>query len=516
MVDRLIARLLGMTRWHPLVVAVLAGAIALPMLGWSGLSRSEGHRAIPGWAMLERGDFLRVELFEATYVRKPPGMPWAVAAASAVFGQNEFGARLPSALGFIGMSLLAWWFGRRWFGARWGLAAGAAQALMPAMWPWARAAEIEGLHAGMTQVAALLVIDLCRPRSADARRSALTGLWPGLGLGLALSAMVALKGPSGLPVVAAAVLGSMLAWRSWRVVVSPAMGLGVCVALAITLPGAWLFARANADEAAVTQEVSGFLWDATRLSGVALLAPMALAAALPASLALLLVWGADAARERREERVGTSAGDPGEQGGTIAWALALAYLLCVGVYVLAGVSNHRYLLPAAGLLPPLAAYAARGAASGGPFGSARRGLARALCIGHPAVLLGVLLAAAAVAVPLQERSRARNSAREAGAELGAALPAGALVIADGAVDARPEVGDSLRRACRGTVRWDQRLVLSGGLPAPGVYLLLRGDAGSEEMARYRDAVKAGELREVARARAHTFEFVLLRAEDAGR
>jgi len=514
MVDRVLERLLTATRWHPLVVAVLAGAIALPMLGWSGLSRSEGHRAIPGWAMLERGDFLRVELFEATYVRKPPGMPWAVAAASAVFGRNEFAARLPSAIGFIGMSVLAWWFGRRWFGARWGLAAGAAQALMPAMWPWARAAEIEGLHAGMTQAAALLVIDLCRPPAADARRSALTGLWPGIGLGLALSAMVALKGPSGLPAVAAAMVGSMLAWRSWRVVLSPPLGLGVSVALAIILPGAWLFARANADEAAVTQGVSGFLWDATRLSGVALLAPMALAAALPASLALLLVWGPDAARERREERAG--AAEPGAHGATIAWALALSFLVCVGVYVLAGVSNHRYLLPAAGLLPPLAAYVARGAASGGPFGSARRGLARAVCLGHPAALVAVMIVAAAVAVPLQERSRARNSARDAGAALGSALPAGALVLADGAVDARPEVGDALRRACGGTVRWDQRLVGAGVVPAPGVYLLLRGDAGSEELARYQGAIGRGELREVARARAHTFEFVLLRAEDAGR
>lgn len=516
MVDRVLERLLAATRWHPLIVAVLAGAIALPMLGWSGLSRSEGHRAIPGWAMLERGDFLRVELFEATYVRKPPGMPWAVAAASAVFGENEFAARLPSALGFIGMSVLVWWFARRWFGARWGLAAGAAQALMPAMWPWARAAEIEGLHAGMTQAAALLVIDLCRPRSADAPRSGLTGLWPGLGLGLALSAMVALKGPSGLPVVAAAAVGAMLAWGSWRVVLSPAVGLGVAVALAIVLPGAWLFARANADEAAVTQGVSGFLWDATRLSGVALLAPMAVAAALPASLGLMLVWGPDAARERRDERVGARAGEPGERGATIAWALALSFLVCVGVYVLAGVSNHRYLLPAAGLLPPLAGYAARGAALGGRFGSARRGLARAMCIGHPAVLLAVMVVAAAVAVPLQERSRARNSAREAGAEIGSALPVGALVLADAAVDARPEVGHALRRACRGTVRWDQRLVAAGALPAPGVYLLLRGDAGSEELARYHGAIERGALREVARAKAHTFEFVLLRAEDAGR
>jgi hypothetical protein len=55
-------------------------------------------------------------------------------------------------------------------------------------------------------------------------------------------------------------------------------------------------------------------------------------------------------------------------------------------------------------------------------------------------------------------------------------------------------------------------VLAGELPAPGTFLLLRGDGGSEEMARYQGAIDGGELKEVARATAHKFAFVVLRVE----
>jgi 4-amino-4-deoxy-L-arabinose transferase-like glycosyltransferase len=66
--------------WVQVVLTLAAACLAqLPWLGSSGLSQSEGHRAIPGWTMLERGNWIVPHLFEQPYLRKPPGMPWAVA-----------------------------------------------------------------------------------------------------------------------------------------------------------------------------------------------------------------------------------------------------------------------------------------------------------------------------------------------------------------------------------------------------------------------------------------------------
>ena len=89
-----------------------------------GLSYTEGHRAIPAWEMLESGDWLVTTLFDRVYLRKPPGMAWAIAGSSAVFGQTEFAARFVSAVCSTAMVLVAYGFARRWFGARWALSAG--------------------------------------------------------------------------------------------------------------------------------------------------------------------------------------------------------------------------------------------------------------------------------------------------------------------------------------------------------------------------------------------------------
>ena len=47
---------------------------------------------VPGWTMLRTGDWWHVEMFGQAYFRKPPGMPWAIAGASALLGETEFAA----------------------------------------------------------------------------------------------------------------------------------------------------------------------------------------------------------------------------------------------------------------------------------------------------------------------------------------------------------------------------------------------------------------------------------------
>ena len=132
------------------LVVLVAAAVYLPFLGVRPLDSSEGHRAVPGWTMLESHDYWHQKMFGLTYIRKPPGMAWAIAASSSWLGETPFAARLPSALAAILMSGVAWWYGRRWFGG--GMSAGLAQALMPLMWSPGRTGEIEMLNNFGTQL----------------------------------------------------------------------------------------------------------------------------------------------------------------------------------------------------------------------------------------------------------------------------------------------------------------------------------------------------------------------------
>ncbi len=505
------------------LVILVAGAIALPMLGWAGLSSSEGHRAIPGWSMLASGDFGRITLFEAPYLRKPPGMPWAIATTSAVLGMNEFAARLPSALGFIAMTALAWWFGRRWFGPGPGLVAGLAQALSPAMWPWARSAEIECLSALAAQASGLLIIDLFASPSARGKAR-----WRRVALGVAIAGMGLVKGPAGAPVALGALGAVCLVNGSLRPLVAGRLWAALLLAAALLAGPAWLMLRARAEPDAVTQGVSEFLWSRERLGGIALVIPMALLAGLPGTLALLFPWGPDA---RREGLAGQ-----GEFGETFARAraVALACLLAMGVYALAGVSNHRYLLPALALVAPLTGYVFAGLS--GAFRPARRAIARACFLGLPRgeAIAAVMIVTAGVWIPLQERSRDRNSARAAAVELAAHVsagglaggpggaPGGAEVIGGDALDARPELGCYLQRAAPAPaprVRWrpgSLRAMTMSNLPPAGTLLLVRTDEGSRERAAIQTLIDRGAVSRLAESSAGGYGFALMRVERADR
>lgn len=58
-----------------LVLLCLLPGSAAP---WAG---TEGHRALPGRAMLDGGDWLVPRLVGQLYLRKPPGQYWAIASA---------------------------------------------------------------------------------------------------------------------------------------------------------------------------------------------------------------------------------------------------------------------------------------------------------------------------------------------------------------------------------------------------------------------------------------------------
>lgn len=504
-----------------LCVAAVCVCVYWVGLGRNGLRSTEGHRAIPAWTMLRTGEALPTRMFEAVYMRKPPGIVWAIVASTALLGESEFAARAPSALGATLAALLALWFGRRWFGARWGLYAGLAQALGPAWWPPGRSAEIETLNDLFTAVAVYALVDalvFLRDDRARALRMALVG-----GVGFFGTALM--KGPSSVPCFVGAVAACAMVVGRAQALRSRALWawLGAGLALSGALVGAMAWSAVGAESAQSGAQGGGsrvsdklvffHLWRRDSLGDMLALVPLTWAGALPAALALLFPWGSDAKREA----VAVSADEiddapPLARAFAVARALAIGFAVSACVYLLVGVSNPRYTMPVGVFAPPLAAYVGRGAT--GAFDAKRAAIARWLLLGRGWGWLVILLASSAWWVSVREPQKGRDSGREAGRALASSLPDGAVIWADMMAECRPEVmwyaqREAARDGRRAEFRWEKGRLERAEAPPVGAMLLLVEYGASDEVPRYRAAM-GDRLDEVARGRAHVYEFVLLR------
>lgn len=500
----MIAPASGSRRGAALALLIVAGVCALvywPRLGAEGLRSTEGHRAIPGWEALDGGAWLPTRMFGAAYVRKPPGMPWAVAASSAVFGETEFAARAPSALSATLMALMAAWFGARWFGAGGAAGAGLAQALMPRMWSVGRTADIEALHALGVQAAAFALAELLL-----ARRSGRAWPWALLA-GSGLFVAVLAKAHAGLPVVGGVLVAACMVDRSIRPLARPAVWGAIGLCAAAVAPLAWLYWRALGGERAVVEEFSGYLWDSRRLIEAAAFPLAAFASGLPATLALLFAFGPDARREAGRDEIAV-------ERWRVARGLALAFACATLIYWCSGVSNARYALPALALAPPCVGYLLSGWRGG--FLPHRRRIARWLMLGHPLAPAALLAAGAGWFILRGEPRDAASSGRPAGLALAPALADGATVWADGMINAKPEVlwyarRDAAAEGRHAAVRWayfDMRVTAP---PPPGVLMVV--NAG--ERSRYEAALGAGALEVLHEGVADTTRFWLVRVLPRG-
>jgi 4-amino-4-deoxy-L-arabinose transferase-like glycosyltransferase len=487
--------------WFTLALLLAVWAVIfLPRLGEAGFTNTEGHRAIPGFELLETPDakWLTPPLFERTYLRKPPGMAWMVVASATIFGPTEFAARLVSALSVLLAAACSAHYARRWFGQRAelagglaaGFAGGLAVLLMPVLWIHGRAAELEAPMFAATLLAALCTLDLLLVRS-----SLRAQVLPAIGVFVGLLALLLIKGPAGLPAVGGAIIAAMIVSRSVRTVLHPVWTASMLGALGVF--GIYLYAASQRlPDEAITQSPGEFLWSLDRLGGVALLAPSALLMGLPAMLAMLFPWGPDASSESLAQQ---------ERVWPLARGLAWATLLTLAIFVLAGISNPRYSLPALVFVPALVGYVVAGLCAQS-MAAKRMRIARWMVLGSP-WFLGTMLVVSGVANWgfFEQRSRT-ESGREVGKQIASLLPPDALVLSDHAIEARPEVLWVIRRA--GTrVKWT-----SLDSPPSEAWLLVRDDSGSREMESVHDG--ANEKRATAgRWRVHGFEFVLLSPEE---
>ncbi|HSQ70164.1 MAG TPA: glycosyltransferase family 39 protein, partial [Steroidobacteraceae bacterium] len=97
--------------WLMLLLVVMAFAFQ----GTRGIwEPDEGRYTSTGINMLESGDWLVPTIDgEHAHLTKPPVVYWALASSFGVFGLNEWAARLPAALAYVGTGLLLFGIGRR-------------------------------------------------------------------------------------------------------------------------------------------------------------------------------------------------------------------------------------------------------------------------------------------------------------------------------------------------------------------------------------------------------------------
>jgi len=97
--------------WLPLLLVLMAFAFQGSRGIWEP---DEGRYTAAGLNMLESGDWLVPTIDgEHPHLTKPPITYWAIASSVGLLGRNEWAARLPAALAFVGTGLLVFGIGVR-------------------------------------------------------------------------------------------------------------------------------------------------------------------------------------------------------------------------------------------------------------------------------------------------------------------------------------------------------------------------------------------------------------------
>jgi 4-amino-4-deoxy-L-arabinose transferase-like glycosyltransferase len=185
-------------RRNVLVLAALAAIVGFAFQGSRGLyETTEGRYAESAREMLETGSWLVPRLDYAPHWTKPPLAYWTIAGGMALFGTNEWGARLPNAALFVLTALALGALG----GAMWDRRTGFAAGLVWAVSPFAVLAA-SSVHTDLLLSFWELLAVLCwwKAHRADGPRSAkrwILGMWGLFGVAFLT------KGPPALVVLAA-------------------------------------------------------------------------------------------------------------------------------------------------------------------------------------------------------------------------------------------------------------------------------------------------------------------------
>jgi 4-amino-4-deoxy-L-arabinose transferase-like glycosyltransferase len=219
-----------------LVLVVLVALLAF-IPGYADLpvtDRDEGRYVMATKQMLETGDFIDIRNQDLPRYKQPAGIYWLQALAVTVAGDGTASAigayRLPSLIGAVAASMLAWWSFAPLVGRRAALLGAMLLATSLLLGVEARIAKTDAALLATTMLGmGVLVRAFLDPRAvAESRLGFL--FWVAIGLG----AMI--KGPITLLVLAVGAAALSVLARSVRWLGALRPGWGILIALAIALP----------------------------------------------------------------------------------------------------------------------------------------------------------------------------------------------------------------------------------------------------------------------------------------
>ena len=158
-----------------ILIALLVLFLSMDGLGDRKLANpDEGRYSEISREMALSGDFITPRLNGLKYFEKPPLQYWATAISFKLFGENEFTARLYTALCGLGCILLMAYVGKRLYDAETGLLTGLVMLSAPY---FAAMTEIVTLDMGLTFWLTLSVASFLIANAADAESSRKRWLW---------------------------------------------------------------------------------------------------------------------------------------------------------------------------------------------------------------------------------------------------------------------------------------------------------------------------------------------------
>ncbi|MFP5404975.1 MAG: phospholipid carrier-dependent glycosyltransferase [Gammaproteobacteria bacterium] len=205
----------GRTTLLAWLLAALAAMLWFATLDYRDLIHpDEGRYAEIAREMLVSGDWISPRLNGILYFEKPPLQYWATAVSFALFGLNEFAARLwPALTGALGVAAV-WAVARRTLGAR--VALHAACVLGSSAW-WLANSHFLNLDMGVAVFMSLAMLGFWWAQrdeaSARERRLGMYGAWAAMALAVLSKGLIGIVLPGAVLVAYAVVARDFVVWR---------------------------------------------------------------------------------------------------------------------------------------------------------------------------------------------------------------------------------------------------------------------------------------------------------------
>ena len=213
---------------HPLILLVLGAVLFLGTIFAppSLMDDVDAVNAQIARNMLDSGDWVTARINGVAYLEKSPLLYWLIAACYAVFGVSDWAARLPTALGAIGLIWTTSALGRWGFGRRAGFYAGLALGSSIGLFLFTRIIVPDAL---LTLAVTLALYCFLRALEEEKPGWAM-GFWASMGAGMLLKGLLAALVPVASASLYLLFTRQLFQRRPWRLL-RPVSGVLLCLAI---------------------------------------------------------------------------------------------------------------------------------------------------------------------------------------------------------------------------------------------------------------------------------------------